>query len=274
MSDAEKRHARQCAAGLAVGAAAIAYGAPAINARIDAQIAEEDFRYDVAELATLIVAEEIARPKDVAPLLSHPWLQSVEYALERQPETAFTVYAARARDGRALDTIATFAPKHMDLAETHREDHRCLAEAVYYEARSESPLGQLAVAEVVANRVNDHRYPNSYCGVVYQGSHRNTGCQFTFTCDGALSQSPRGDHWYDAEQVAANVMMGLNPETLTGAATHYHTNYVNPYWSSSLVKTERIGTHIFYRFPRGSEWRAIRVAQNARAARAASRSAT
>ncbi|MEO1028517.1 MAG: cell wall hydrolase, partial [Pseudomonadota bacterium] len=123
----------------------------------------------------------------------------------------------------------------------------------YYEARSESLSGQLAVAEVIANRVKDARYPNTICEVVYQGSRRNIGCQFTFTCDGALNRKPRGVRWQRSKAVAAQVVLDLH-EPRTAGATHYHANYVDPIWNAGLVHTKTIGTHIFYRFPRGKEW--------------------
>lgn len=144
-------------------------------------------------------------------------------------------------------------------AERASEEHRCLATAIYYEARSERLEGQLAVAEVIMNRVADARYPNSICEVVYQGSRRNIGCQFTFTCDGATARSPRGRRWTRAQSIAAHVVLDLN-ERQTSGATHYHADYVDPIWNAGLVKTRTIGTHIFYRFPRGREWAQYRAA--------------
>lgn len=129
---------------------------------------------------------------------------------------------------------------------------RCLSEAIYYEARGENYQGQVAVAEVVMNRVRSKHYPNTVCGVVYQGSHRVTGCQFTFTCDGAIHRRPRGRAWERAQQVATQVMLGY-ARPVTMRATHYHTRAVNPVWNSGLVETTRLGSHIFYRFPNSAE---------------------
>jgi hypothetical protein len=143
------------------------------------------------------------------------------------------------------------------IMKSFREQH-CLAQAVYYEARSESYEGQLAVAEVVRNRVISRHWPNTYCGVVYEGSTRSTGCQFTFTCDGSIRDNPRGPAWRQAQSIAAQVYGGLSMP-LTGAATHYHTTAVDPYWNDSLVQTRRIGAHIFYRLPSKREKRAIEV---------------
>lgn len=198
-------------------------------------------------------------------LLKHDWLRSVEYSLERDPGSALSRYAALERDRAALSSFATLEVGHMRQAENMVEQTQCLATAIYYEARSERTEGQLGVAEVIMNRVADHRYPNTICDVVFQGRTRTTGCQFTFTCDGALSKEPRGKLWDKAQTIASHVVMGLNEEK-TGGATHYHATYVNPVWNSGLVRTERIGTHIFYRFPRGPEWATASARQNKRLA--------
>jgi len=202
---------------------------------------------------------------DQSALLSHNWLQFVEVSLQRDPGSALSPYAAFDRDQAAIGSLITLeVPKRTDAEEMVRQN-QCLATAIYYEARSESLSGQLGVAEVIANRVNDHRYPNTICDVVYQGATRTTGCQFTFTCDGALDKKPRGAKWDKAQSVAAHVMMDLN-ERKTGGATHYHATYVDPVWNSGLIKTRQIGTHIFYRFPRGSEWSVATARQSARLA--------
>jgi hypothetical protein len=121
----------------------------------------------------------------------------------------------------------------------------------------------MAVAEVVMNRVRDPRFPKTICEVVYQGQYRNTGCQFTFTCDGSVRHKPAGLAWDRARDIALHVMLGLNTP-VTNKATHYHTDYVNPYWAPGLVETATIGTHIFYRFPKTSkEWQDARIALDA-----------
>jgi hypothetical protein len=131
-------------------------------------------------------------------------------------------------------------------------EHNCLSQAIYFEARGETQRGQVAVAEVVMNRVRSGYYPNTICGVVYQGSHRSIGCQFTFTCDGSLNRRPRGAAWTRAQRVATAVMLGYH-RPLTQGATHYHTHAVNPVWNSGLVETTEIGSHVFYRFPNRAE---------------------
>ncbi|MBP7135460.1 MAG: cell wall hydrolase [Sphingomonadaceae bacterium] len=123
----------------------------------------------------------------------------------------------------------------------------CLASAIYYEAGSESSVGQRAVAQVVLNRVRHPAYPHSVCGVVFQGSERTTGCQFTFTCDGSLARPRNPQVWSRAMSVAAAALAGY-VERSVGTATHYHTVWVVPYWQSSLTKITTVGAHIFYRW--------------------------
>ncbi len=123
----------------------------------------------------------------------------------------------------------------------------CLTSAIYYEAGQESTDGQRAVAQVVLNRVRHPAFPASVCGVVYEGSTRPTGCQFTFTCDGSLFRQPSHDAWDRARAVAAAALNGY-VFTPVGTATHYHANYVVPYWASTLSKNAVVGAHIFYRW--------------------------
>jgi len=123
----------------------------------------------------------------------------------------------------------------------------CLASAVYYEAGSEDIDGQRGVAQVVLNRVRHPAFPASVCGVVYEGSTRATGCQFTFTCDGSLYRRPDAAGWDRARQVAEAALAGYVFAPV-GWATHYHANYVVPYWASTLSKNAVVGAHIFYRW--------------------------
>ncbi|MGF1549096.1 MAG: cell wall hydrolase [Sphingomonadaceae bacterium] len=125
----------------------------------------------------------------------------------------------------------------------------CLAAAVYYEAASESEDGQRAVAQVVLNRVRHPAYPDSVCGVVYQGPQRaGGGCQFTFTCDGSLARRPSAAGWRQAHRIAADALAG-KVHAGVGHATHYHTFQVHPHWAPKLAKVAAIGAHFFYRFP-------------------------
>jgi exopolysaccharide biosynthesis WecB/TagA/CpsF family protein len=126
----------------------------------------------------------------------------------------------------------------------------CLTQAVYYEAASEGIDGGRAVAQVVLNRMRHPGYPSSVCGVIYQGSERPTGCQFTFTCDGSLLRVPVQALWTRSRKIAEDALDGKVFAPI-GHATSYHADYVLPYWADSLDKTIQIGRHIFYRL-RGS----------------------
>jgi hypothetical protein len=126
----------------------------------------------------------------------------------------------------------------------------CLTSAVYYEAGSQSDDGKRAVAQVVLNRVRHPAFPSTVCGVVYQGSTRLTGCQFTFTCDGSLQRRPDAAGWASARRIAETALNGavFGP---VGLATHYHADYVVPYWASTMAKNAVVGAHLFYRWAGG-----------------------
>jgi spore germination cell wall hydrolase CwlJ-like protein len=123
----------------------------------------------------------------------------------------------------------------------------CLASAVYYEAGNQDEDGERAVAQVVLNRVRHPAFPATVCGVVYQGSTKTTGCQFTFTCDGSLNRQPDADGWKRAIRIAEEALSGsvYGP---VGWATHYHADYVMPYWASTMAKNAVVGAHLFYRW--------------------------
>lgn len=125
---------------------------------------------------------------------------------------------------------------------------QCLTQAVYYEAGFEPGEGQAAVAQVVLNRMRHPIYPHSVCGVVYQGAALKTGCQFSFTCDGSLAKTPNKAAWDRARAVAVRALNGY-VETSVGEATHYHTQWVVPWWRPTVSKVAQIGAHIFYRWP-------------------------
>lgn len=125
---------------------------------------------------------------------------------------------------------------------------RCLAEALYFEARGESVKGQFAVAEVILNRVDSARFPTSVCGVIHQGTGKKYQCQFTYTCDGH-KEVIREKAAFEQVSKIAWYMINDAPRQLTEGATHYHTRAVNPRWSRSFPRTTTIGVHHFYRMP-------------------------
>jgi len=176
------------------------------------------------------------------------------YDLATLPTLGFgTAFDMAAREINALKPFADLPinPMAPFILRASREDRaqalRCLSQAIYYEAAREPPEGQRAVAQVVLNRVRHPAYPNSVCGVVFQGSARRTGCQFSFTCDGSLTWAPEPWLWRQVEDVASEALDGFVEEEV-GSATHYHADYVAPYWAPTLVKMTQVGAHIFYRW--------------------------
>ncbi len=127
----------------------------------------------------------------------------------------------------------------------------CLATAIYFEARGESYRGQVAVAQVVLNRVKDYRYPDTICGVVFQNQSRRNSCQFSFACDGIPETINDRQSWAQAEDIAKRFTNGELYLTEVANATHYHATYVRPAWAPRMTKLTQIGLHVFYKFKSG-----------------------
>jgi spore germination cell wall hydrolase CwlJ-like protein len=125
---------------------------------------------------------------------------------------------------------------------------RCLAEALYFEARGESVRGQFAVAEVIMNRVDHADFPDTVCGVIHQGTGQRYACQFTYTCDGHKEVIAEPAAWRRVGKVARAMLAGA-PRDLTQGATHYHTKQVNPRWARVYPRVATIGFHHFYKRP-------------------------
>jgi len=133
------------------------------------------------------------------------------------------------------------AQRRLRLAEEN-----CLARAVYFESRSESDLGQLAVAKVVLNRVKSPDFPKTICGVVYQGSGSRNSCQFSFACDGLPDDVKSPTAWAHAKAIAQRAINNDPAVGMLGTAVNYHADYVKPRWSHAMRRLIRIGHHIFY----------------------------
>jgi len=160
-------------------------------------------------------------------------------------------------DAAAPSAVISAAQPLLALSATRSPDDaaraiECLTAAVYYEARSQNDDGQRAVAQVVLNRVRDRAFPDSVCGVVYQGSTRRTGCQFSFTCDGSMAFRRDPASWAHARDIAVSALSG-QVYAPVGSATFYHANYVLPWWASSMDRVAAVGAHIFYRWRGGLE---------------------
>ena len=182
-------------------------------------------------LSAGLVAVEAGEP---VPRKASPVRRSVSWGCP-SPGSRTASGSAMRRSARLL------AERRFRLAEQD-----CLARAVYFEARSEPEMGQLAVAKVILNRVKDPNYPKTICGVIYQGASRNNSCQFSFACDGLSDQPTVRSSWKQAKRVAAKAMAGDQSIKIMTAATHYHADYVTPKWANSLKRVIKIGRHIFY----------------------------
>ena len=144
------------------------------------------------------------------------------------------------------------------LAQLYTNDERptewCMAQNIYYEARGSSLADQAAVADVVLNRMQDRRYPNTICEVVKQGVKHAGGqmvrnkCQFSWYCDGKSDWPVDMDAWVEAQQIAYNMMIHSDARGITEGSTHYHATYVSPEWARDFALVGRIGAHIFYRW--------------------------
>ena len=160
--------------------------------------------------------------------------------------------------GILIGSIAVFIASTAQAKGLYTADEQpdawCLAQNIYYEARGSNRADRIAVADVVLNRVNDKRYPDSICGVVRQGKKHADGqmkrnaCQFSWYCDGKSDWPRDTDAWVDAQMIAYNMLQYGQGRGLTEGATHYHADYVNPRWARTLQLTGRIGVHIFYRW--------------------------
>ena len=163
----------------------------------------------------------------------------------QQSDDARQPFVLRASFGGAFNPAV--APFRLTNALESSRELECLSEAVYYEARGETPSGQAAVAQVVLNRVRHPSFPKSICGVVFQGAYNRVGCQFSFACDGSMRRTRETGAWNRAQKVAARALSG-SVMTEVGAATHFHTTGVAPGWGPRLMRVAQVGMHVFYRF--------------------------
>jgi len=158
----------------------------------------------------------------------------------------------------AVDAIAPGAdqPNYAALIPTGDSvrQMRCLAEAIYFESRSEPLEGQAAVAQVVLNRVRSGYYPIDVCGVVYQDRERPFACQFSFACEGKALRIDEPGPWAVAMRIAKEVVNGERFDPKLTYALNYHANYVYPFWAPMLTRLEKIGNHIFYAMRPGVVW--------------------
>lgn len=211
---------------------------------------------------SVVLAQRLAEARSASPvaLLAAPVaavqaLTPLDFTLSAEELRSMTAEEARTwNNGLPFSALPIYPAAPFILPPERIEDYSraldCLTAAVYYEAASESDEGQAAVAQVVLNRMRHPAYPSTVCGVVFQGSERTTGCQFSFTCDGAMARTPSATGWARARASASAALNGAVMAAV-GTATHYHTDWVAPYWAERLTKVRQLGTHIFYRWNGG-----------------------
>ncbi|WP_432770483.1 MAG: cell wall hydrolase [Sphingopyxis sp.] len=206
----------------------------------------------VAAIVGVIYASSLNRPASYSvrlPPAAPPATVVPEVLpMELAPVTEDDARAANARIPLIAKGFVAARPfAYAGDADSRTRARDCLAAAMLYEA-GDDRRGQLSVGQVVINRARHPAFPKSLCGVVFQGSERRTGCQFTFTCDGALNRRYSDAAWGRARVNAEMMMAGLTDPGV-GLATHYHTDWVRPYWSDSLEKIAVVDTHLFFRWP-------------------------
>ena len=175
------------------------------------------------------------------PMAAQPSLEVAGFGQTDEAKIGIGLTVPVPDPGQHLLTAKAAQPKPRGQA-----NWQCLAEAIYFEARSEPKNGQRAVAEVILNRVESRRFPNSVCRVVNQGADRRHRCQFSYNCDGVPEyiSEPRA---YKKAVDLAKEMLSASTRPLTKGATHYHATYVRPAWSRQMTRTARFGSHLFYR---------------------------
>jgi spore germination cell wall hydrolase CwlJ-like protein len=205
----------------------------------DAVVAESTA---VAEVAPTPAASPAAEPDLVQQPVDSAALNAIDKSVPNAPQPQ--TMPSQLAYARANAPVTTFPTP----AKYSAKELWCMAEAIYFEARGEPYRGQVAVAQVVMNRVHLSLYPDTICGVVFQDENMHNACQFSFACDGIPETVNDPKAWAQAEDIAKKVTDGQLYLSEVGNATHYHAAYVYPDWAPRLQRVTRIGQHIFYRF--------------------------
>jgi len=225
------------------------------------------------EFAAPVDEPQDAKPKDAArvyfgaaPLAEQeeikPWAKGRAPVLQGDPDLKLAALtpAAGGAEGKGGESVAAKGvvtgegqrprspAERLGLVGAARaKAEKCLANAVYFEARGEPVRGQIAVAQVVMNRVFSPFYPKDVCGVVYQNANRHLACQFTFACDGVPDVVTEPDAWLRAKRIARDMLDGKLWMPEVAKATHYHAYWVHPDWVAEMHKISKLGVHTFYR---------------------------
>jgi hypothetical protein len=196
---------------------------------------------DLSALASL-KSDGTASPLDIAKAAL-----AEGFALNAREATIGGISMAVREEHPSGEVTTSIKPRPIASEKEMGKERKCMAEAVYFEARGEPEIGQYAVAQVVMNRVRSGYYPDSVCGVVYENKHMRNRCQFSFACDGIPDRVTNKEAWARAESIAEEVVGTDHFLPEIGSATHYHATYVHPHWTWDMDKLQKIGKHIFYR---------------------------
>lgn len=201
-----------------------------------------------SSLGASVEAMERWQPGEAPTIVGlEPDMKVLDLAPAAQRDDAGQSIASKGEVNADNQTITTPAQRLSLSGSARAKQEKCLADAVYFEARGEAVRGQIAVAQVVMNRVFSGFYPNTPCGVVYQNAHRHLACQFTFACDGIRDVVKEADMYDRARKIAKETLDGRLWLPEVAKSTHYHASYVHPYWVRTMKKMYRTGVHLFYR---------------------------
>jgi spore germination cell wall hydrolase CwlJ-like protein len=204
--------------------------------------------FEPAPMGAVLASVEPWAPGEAPIVMVPAVVESATAALEPARPTDETAAGEPAHKAARAATASISPAQLLGLnGRARAKAEKCLANAVYFEARSEPVRGQIAVAQVVLNRAFSGYYPEDVCGVVYQGANRHLSCQFTFACDGIPDVVTEPEHYRRAMRIAAATLDGKVWLPDVGRATHYHASYVYPYWVRSMRRLKKIGLHSFYR---------------------------
>ncbi len=224
--------------GFSMKTASLFFGSNSLGASV-----ENIERWQPGEAPTIVTPGATAADPDMKIMASLPTA-----ADEPKPVESGESVAAKGEVNSENQRAKTPAERLGLFDEKSRaKSEKCLAEAVYFEARGEAVRGQIAVAQVVMNRTFSGFYPNTVCGVVYQNKHHHLACQFTFACDNIADVVREPDMWDRAQKIAKAMLDGQLWLPEVDKSTHYHAYWVRPSWVSEMKKMYKFGVHTFYR---------------------------
>lgn len=227
-------------------------GLEIVNLTVAKKLSAPPNTLTVSKTMAAAIPEELSAEPAQAPVKQQSKVQIVPASVDLKaadsaaPKKKIALAPSKSKVEQVFKLKRSEKQKNVAQRRVALAEENCLARAVYFEARSESELGQLAVAKVILNRVKDPEYPKTICGVVYQGSGRRNSCQFSFACDGLPDDVKSASAWANSKRVAQKALGGEAKVAAIGSATNYHADYVRPKWAKSMKRLIKIGRHVFY----------------------------